>query len=977
MNPLPPKRLPRTLARAHPIALAATTLLLATGPAAAQGTYWNCSGTQNWTAACWVNSAGNAVAPPVNGEYAVLRNASNGARVVNLSTATANLSGLTLDTTGVGTMTLNVLPGATLRSGDASLGVSGLASSNIVQSGGLHEAQTLWMSLGETALSSYSLSGGTLSTQSTVVGYWNNANFWQTGGTHVTNSLNVSQSEGTTASYALSGSGVLQTEQLRLATGYPNSSANFNHSGGRNDASLVIASAGGHYNLSGNGVLNADLVKLSHGTNNFVGGEFVQTGGTANIGMLLLVEYDGRFKLTGTGIANTASVTVADGSFEQLAGTHTVAGALTVTKGGLYRMAGGMALADSVALTGPVEGARLQLQGGQFSVSGALTADSGSTGGIELASGTLLTGQTVVGGTGRGAFVQTGGQHQVGSLVLGDGAAGQGSFTLAGGTLVSTGATIGQAGQGSFIQGAGHHEAGLLTLGGSAGGSGSYTLQGGTLASSTVRVGGLGGGSFVQQGGTHQVVQSLKIDAGGHYALQGGLLDLGALDAQVADGGTLQLAGGQLTGQRLRIDGRLHVSAASTVAAPIDLGLRSQAQIDAPLTLQGTMTLRQNVAHAQGVVGSGLIVLAGTGRITGQGVVGVDVANGGLVQARGGALTLAGASLINTGTLRNDVGATLFVDSATVQNSGRLQVSSAGAMAFTNALNAGAGSLIELGGGTLAASTLNHGDGAVMRGFGTVVGEIVNGGEVEFFGPSVVLGGFHNTKGGLLTVRNEQTLVTGLFVNDGTIRAIGGQIAFEGGLENHGGYVSEPSLNTFSTLLVGAEGWLDAQAGDRFVLTGDFLNHSGRVDAWDTSSARLVFSGPGERRFELAGADLGATATGLAGNFAWAALEIDPGTTLALSDGNGLAGAALYVGALSGALIDGDRVTNLRGEGVSVYYDPSSAANAYLAGRGYRLQDGGALLAMAPVPEPGTHALWLAGIGVLGWRLRVHRARRA
>lgn len=969
--------LPRQLARPNPLVLAIAATLLA-GPAAAQSDrYWNCSGTQSWTAGCWVDMLGNPAAAPAAGAYAILKNPGAGSRAVNLSTATASLAGLSIGTTGSGTMTLNVLAGATLRTNGTTLGTQGLATSNILQSGGLHETPTLWMSTNSDALSFYSLSGGNLATQNTTVGYWNNASFAHTGGTHTTSSLTLSRSEGTAASYALSGTGLLQTGGVRLSTAYANSTANFNHTGGRHDAEEVHASAGGTYNLSGNGLLNAQWILLGAGTNNHAGGRFAQSGGTSNISQTVIVKDGGKFTLAGTGSANHAAVEIGDGSFEQLAGTHTIAGALTLAEGGLHRQAGGTAQAGSVLLNGPVDGAQLQLQGGQFTVGGTLRSDSGSAAGVALSNGTLITGQSVVGGARAGRFDHSGGLHQAGSLVLGDTAAGNGSYTLSGGTLASAGSVIGQAGIGSFVHSAGDHQATLLTLGGAAGGSGSYLLQGGTLAAGTVRIGGAGSGSFVQQAGIHQVSQSLKIDAGGHYALQGGLLDLGALDAQVATGGTLQLAGGQLNGQRLKIDGTLQVSGDSTVTAPIDLGARSLAQVDATLTLQGTMTVRNNLAHEQGVIGSGLIAIGSPGRLTGQGVVAVNLANAGLVQAKGGALTLAGASLVNTGTLRNEVGATLFVDAASVQNSGQLQVGAAGGMVFGSALNAAAGSRIELAGGTLATPMLNHADGAQLRGFGTVVGEIANAGEIEFYGPSVVVGGFHNGQGGLLTVRNEQTLITGLFVNDGTIQTIGGQVIFEGGLVNNGAYFSDPSVSTFSELVVGAAGWIDAEAGDRFVLAGDFLNHSGRADAWDTSAARLVFTGPGEHGFHLAGADLGASTRGLAGNFAWAALEIEPGTALALQDGNDDLGAALYLGALTGAQIAGDSVTNLRGNGFNVYYDPAAAANAYLGGRDYRLQDGGSLLALAPVPEPGTHALWLAGVGVLGWRMRQLRGRRA
>jgi hypothetical protein len=48
---------------------------------------------------------------------------------------------------------------------------------------------------------------------------------------------------------------------------------------------------------------------------------------------------------------------------------------------------------------------------------------------------------------------------------------------------------------------------------------------------------------------------------------------------------------------------------------------------------------------------------------------------------------------------------------------------------------------------------------------------------------------------------------------------------------------------------------------------------------------------------------------------------------------------------LKGAVISGDEVTNIVGNGHNVYYSKSSSANSYLGGKTYQLADGGELIA--------------------------------
>lgn len=79
---------------------------------------------------------------------------------------------------------------------------------------------------------------------------------------------------------------------------------------------------------------------------------------------------------------------------------------------------------------------------------------------------------------------------------------------------------------------------------------------------------------------------------------------------------------------------------------------------------------------------------------------------------------------------------------------------------------------------------------------------------------------------------------------------------------------------------------------------------------------------------------------------------------------------------LIGAIIDaeGDGIANIFGNGFNLFYDPHSAANAYLKGLSYALAGGGRL---AAVPEPMTLALLAPGLIALfaGARRRTGAAR--
>ena len=382
-------------------------------------------------------------------------------------------------------------------------------------------------------------------------------------------------------------------------------------------------------------------------------------------------------------------------------------------------------------------------------------------------------------------------------------------------------------------------------------------------------------------------------------------------------------------------------------------------------TLQGGGTLAIAPAggsYAAYVYGSGTLTNADN-LITGSGQLGnglTSIANGGTIQASGGTLTVNAASLTNTGTLQA-TGGTLNVNSTlTNYNAGTL-TGGAYRADQNSSLNLGIGpvtnnnAVVTLNGsnsniGAINSVSTNNGTFNVQngRGFGTV-GNLANNGTINV------------TNGSTLAVNGTMTNAAGATLNVDHSTA-----SFSGTFTNNGRLVTDPSVLSFVDLAEGSSAIQVASAGDRFILTGSFLNHSTQNTAWDTSAATIEFAAGGSstHQFLLTGQDAGSSPNGWLNNFAWGSLQLDAGQILSLASGGG---SALYIGDLLGALISGGTITNIFGNGFDLYYDPTLAANAYLSGGTYMLAGGGELLADNPAPEPGTLALLLPGLAMLGW----------
>lgn len=200
-----------------------------------------------------------------------------------------------------------------------------------------------------------------------------------------------------------------------------------------------------------------------------------------------------------------------------------------------------------------------------------------------------------------------------------------------------------------------------------------------------------------------------------------------------------------------------------------------------------------------------------------------------------------------------------------------------------------------------------------------------------------------NPSGCEIEFSGAETIIHGDYLNQGRIKITDTTIRFTGTYTELGEYESDPSNNFFSDWIIGTNGSVTAGTGDKFSVSGDFINGSLKNLTWNTVLSDLVFDGLSSHNIALAGADLGPAFAGYTQNFAWKSMQVSAGQSLVLSDGNATSGAAIYVDQL---ILDGGipQISTFTGNGCFIYYNPYETANAYLNGATYALSGGGAIV---------------------------------
>jgi hypothetical protein len=450
------------------------------------------------------------------------------------------------------------------------------------------------------------------------------------------------------------------------------------------------------------------------------------------------------------------------------------------------------------------------------------------------------------------------------------------------------------------------------------------------------------------------LAQNLRLSASstnaGTITLFGGALTPnGAVQMDNNAGGLIQ-GGGAISINLRNVAGTINSNGTQPLVISNLLGNLAGAQIrvadgssltiNSPFTNNGLINLAGGSATISG------LTITNAGNIRGAGTVGNAVNNSGTLHAEGGLLTLMGTPNNNTSTAQIQVedDATLIYTQGLATNGGTIALT--GGNFDNNNLAMNNTGRITGWGGYSASTLTNNGTVTFTGGFTTINGTVINSATRQ------------------IRVAYNPALFTGNVTNSGIFKNTATTITFAGTYTENGTFISDPADNFFSSVMIGEQGAWVGGVGDRFFVSGDLISRSGNKSGWQTSDAQLSLIGGIEHLLSVAGVDRGRSFDGYIDNFAWGALVVGAGDRLKLEDANGEDGGALYVHSLllAGGL---DQISNITGDGLSIYYDLREPANAFLGGQSYALAGGGQI---APVPEPAAGMLGLVGLTLLNRR---------
>ncbi|MDV6340997.1 PEP-CTERM sorting domain-containing protein [Nitrosomonas sp. Is24] len=771
-------------------------------------------------------------------------------------------------------------------------------------------------------------------------------------------------------SYVLSG-GSLSAEEEVIGDSYtliPDVYGVFTQSGGTNTVTnLIISRAGsrGEYNLSGGSLLvDNEVIGIGYDVYSFgTNGIFTQSGGmhVVNGGLSIGERGFGTYTLSaGSLSANSESIGSAiapwesgSGNFTQNGGKHTVSDTLSIGYGpngrGSYILNEGSLSTNSESIgstiySNPMEGATgiFTQSGGTHTVSDILSIGLGGFGTYTLNAGSLSTKSESIGSTfyrdpmvvgGTGIFTQSGGTHTVsGILSIGIGEASTGKYDLNAGSLSAGSEHIYS---GTFNQTGGTNTVNRLTLG-LVGSSGIYNLSAGSLLADIEFIG-QGDGSHYLPDGHGDLTQS-----GGMHTVRGELFI--GYDGGV---GTYNLSAGDLLADSEFVgSGRYFDNIGS--------GYFTQSG--------GTHTVIHDFIVGNYFGSASYYLSAGSLSVSSEFIGGGVFSSGTFIQS-GGTNTVSDILSIGSGvesTGKYDLNAGSLSVGSEFIGGGPCCSASTGTFNQTGGVHTIAGLMTNNG-------VYNHSGGAF------VVGAIDNSGTItQTGGTMTVNGNVTNTASGKIEIANSPAIFTGDVVNNGQFKTTHTTVTFSGTYTENGSYISDPSINNFTNIIIGTSGYLVGGTGDEWHITGSFENHSLQNTLWNTANAGLFFDGSGLKSLYLAGIDEGASPFGFTNNFAFGSLFLAQGAELNILDGNATPGAAMYVEQfnLAGGV---SQLSSIHSD-YNIYYNPALAGNAYLLGKTYAL-DGGGLL-MAAVPEPETYAMLLAGLSVLGFAIRRREQNR-
>ncbi|MBN1795082.1 MAG: hypothetical protein JW804_00255 [Sedimentisphaerales bacterium] len=192
------------------------------------------------------------------------------------------------------------------------------------------------------------------------------------------------------------------------------------------------------------------------------------------------------------------------------------------------------------------------------------------------------------------------------------------------------------------------------------------------------------------------------------------------------------------------------------------------------------------------------------GKIIGWGhLTGDQLYNDGVIEASAGHLLLGFSSVTNTGSMKVNSGADMFVmyvgfSTSDVNNQGEIEINAGGSLVCDANLANQPNSVTMLKGGTLTAIKISQKAGAIFEGQGDISGnlDIEPNGLIRLTGPVNIFGDVQIDPNATLEISDGTTLIKGHCTCDnGTIHLIGGWLIPQGGLTNNNcNIIWEPGL---------------------------------------------------------------------------------------------------------------------------------------------------------------------------------------
>jgi hypothetical protein len=370
-----------------------------------------------------------------------------------------------------------------------------------------------------------------------------------------------------------------------------------------------------------------------------------------------------------------------------------------------------------------------------------------------------------------------------------------------------------------------------------------------------------GWGEFPQTGGVLAGPGLVTNEYGGYILMDGG----GSITAPIVNNGEIEA----------RNSMNLVITSLTDNAGMISVGDDTRLSLLTSFTNSGLIVLEEDANLSGGAI-------TNSGSLGGNGTVANTIINEGVIAVA----PLAQEHGAPYGLMLSGTGCTNAAG-------GRIEVPQDCILSFTRGLAANAGT-IALDGGTFDNNARPMTNTGILSGHGTFrMGTLTNAatGAIRvadhptlFYGPLVNAGQvqvFSCTTSFFDHVTNNST---------GAIKNTAGIIRFLGGFTNSGSYTSDPADNYFTDLTNTATGYLAGGLGDRFIVTGNFVNDSARTDAWDTSAAQLRFTGAASHTMAVSGPS---------GTFGWGILTVDAGNALTVAGASATAANTVIGGTLN------------------------------------------------------------------------------